>query len=140
MIDIQRPRYVVCENVRGFVRFDWAARGANADSQSPGGLASGLLKILYRCLVAMGYVWILQPLALRSLSQLPDTKSGQESCRQPTMGSHKSAVDSFCLLPSIVSFSPVSHSHLMPAHSTNRICYCCPSASKVTASQGAYDT
>lgn len=58
MIDIQRPRYVAFENVRGFVRFDLAAREAYNDSQSTEGLASGLLKILYRCLVAMGCVCI----------------------------------------------------------------------------------
>jgi hypothetical protein len=57
MIDIQRPRYVAFENVRGFVRFDLAARAADDDLQSSTeGLASGLLKILYRCLVAMGCV------------------------------------------------------------------------------------
>ena len=140
MIDIQRPRYVVYENVRGFVRFDLAARAANDDSRSTEGLASGLLKILYRCLVAMGCVFISRSLALGPLSRFPDTKSGQESCRLPTTGSHKLDVDSFCLLLSVESSSPGSHSHLMRAHSTNRICYCFPSASKATASQGAYDT
>ena len=61
MIDIQRPKYVVFENVRGFVRFDLAARGSDDDPQPTEGLASGLLKILYRCLVAMGYVRISNP-------------------------------------------------------------------------------
>jgi len=61
MIDIQRPRYVVYENVRGFVRFDLAARAADDGPQSTEGLASGLLKILYRCLVAMGCVCICNP-------------------------------------------------------------------------------
>ena len=140
MIDIQRPKYVVFENVRGFVRFDLAARGSDDDPQPTEGLASGLLKILYRCLVAMGYVRISNPQRLSSHPLCADTKSGQESCRLPTTESHKTDVGSSSLLLNMESFSPASRSHLTPAPLTNRVYCSFPSAFRATASRGVYDT
>jgi len=142
MTDIQRPRYVAFENVRGFVRFDLAARGADDDPQSTEGLANGLLKILYRCLVAMGCALMhLHSSALVFSSPgCSGTKSGRESCRPPTMGSHKPDVVSSSLLLNMESFSPASHSQLMPAPSTNRVSCYSLSAFKVIAFRGVYDT
>ena len=143
MIDIQRPKYVVFENVRGFVRFDLAARGSDDDPQPTEGLASGLLKILYRCLVAMGYVRICNPQRLSSHPLCPlcaDTRSGQESCRLPTTESHKTDAGSSSLLPNMASFSPVSRSHLTPAPLTNRVYCYFPSAFRATASRGVCGT